>query len=48
MHTNQQQTINKKKDDKIIKLPQRPVSANLGRNDYNFRFNSKLKIPKKY
>lgn len=47
MQTNQQQPIINKKDDKMIKLPQRPVSANIGRNDYNFRFNSKLKLTKK-
>lgn len=47
MQTLQQQPIINKKDDKVIKLPQRPVSAAVGRNDYNFRFNSKLKMPKK-
>jgi len=47
MQTNQQQPIVNKKDDNVIKLPQRPVSASIGRNDYNFRFNSKLKLPKK-
>ncbi len=47
MQTSQQNPIIKKKDDKMIKLAQRPVSASIARNDYNFRFNSKLKMPKK-
>ena len=47
MQTIQQQPVIKKKDDKAIKLPQRPVSAAPARSDYNFRFNSKLKMPKK-
>lgn len=47
MQTNPQPMLINKKDDKMTKLPQRPVSATIGRNNYNFRFNSKLKMPKR-
>jgi len=47
MQTTLQQPNTKKKDDKLVKLPQRPVSASAARSDYNFRFNSKIRMPKK-
>lgn len=47
MQANQNQLLLKKKDENLIKPRQRPISAAPTRNDYNFRFNSKLIPPKK-
>jgi hypothetical protein len=50
MQVNKSQLNNQKKQqEKILKIPLRPVSAAAApnRNDFTFRFNSKIKVPQK-